>query len=816
MTSSRLPTFARALAAGLAFGACSASAPPGRVAGPTARFELAGDAPPNYLDVPFPTDAYLSNGKVITIPGMEALVPHGIDRITRELARLDGFGRSSFALFYVDDPRKPTTDSGEVAWADVDPASLPLDESACVADSSSVFLIDLAPSDPAKSRVRCRGRIHDDTLRSSQSRPVVAVGPGLGIVLEEGHAYAAVITSRVKDVAGDSIKASADFEALLSRKRGGAIGTMYAGAIDTVRAAIGGALEKDKSTIVAIAPFTTNKVSREMFALRESLESLPVPALAWDTAAMAPMGAMKFAAPVNAALPAGFTASLDDWLGVAPQSNGADDPDYLATNVVAHDRIAAIGSAVFDAVNFLTSKPEGYANPDHAIFTRDGAGKIVVSVDEPKQKIWVTIAVPKTPMPTDGYPCVIVAHGAPGSRAEALLALSNAFTAKGWLVAGIDALTFGARSPEPKYQVDVHTDWEDSPGAKYKGPDGLADNLDANDRPSVKGARNIPLDLLGAGQNFGAARDQHREVEIDISQLVRVLASNPDLTPLKTGATAPKIDASKIAYYGGSFGAITGMTAAAFEPKVTAWIFDAGGGQLMLHADRAASTQVLIQNLGLAAFGVTGAFVSETSPLYSAGQLVLDAYDPMVFADYLRQKPRNVLAIEVLYDDEVANDCTESWARAAGIGLAAPNVGPNSGVATLAQVRDPGTVPDRIPLATVMPDNSQLIHDTPQPGVTAVVVQVGPGRHYTNTLLSKGDHSYPVPYNEATPQLPKDKQFHVRQSYLEQEQMIVRFLDDAFAGKVPNVTGWKPAVRDFDDDGSPDATDPDPSDPSVK
>ena len=107
-------------------------------------------------------------------------------------------------------------------------------------------------------------------------------------------------------------------------------------------------------------------------------------------------GADEFAAPVNAALPAGFTASLDDWLGVAPQSNGADDLDYLATSVVAHDRIAAIGSAVFDAVNFLTSKPEGYANPDHPIFTRDGAGKIAPSIDAPKQKIWVTCATSTT------------------------------------------------------------------------------------------------------------------------------------------------------------------------------------------------------------------------------------------------------------------------------------------------------------------------------------------------------------------------------------------------------------------------------------
>jgi hypothetical protein len=56
----------------------------------------------------------------------------------------------------------------------------------------------------------------------------------------------------------------------------------------------------------------------------------------------------------------------------------------------------------------------------------------------------------------------------------------------------------------------------------------------------------------------------------------------------------------------------------------------------------------------------------------------------------------------------------------------------------------------------------------------------------------------------------------VRESYLEQQATAVRFFDDAFQGKVPNVVGFKPPVRDYGDDGSPDATDPDPSDPTVK
>jgi hypothetical protein len=121
-----------------------------------------------------------------------------------------------------------------------------------------------------------------------------------------------------------------------------------------------------------------------------------------------------------------------------------------------------------------------------------------------------------------------------------------------------------------------------------------------------------------------------------------------------------------------------------------------------------------------------------------------------------------------------------------------------------------------MPLPDVMPDGQGLVHDTPTAGITAVMVQTSPGTHYRNLTISKSERVYSVPFNQSTMPLALTKDYWVRHSYVEQWAAVTRFIADAFAGGVPNVTGFKPPVRDVDDDGTPDATDPDPNDPTVK
>lgn len=782
----------------------------------TARFLLGADGPPGFLDVPFPSDAYLAGGKVVDpLPGLDRVFKANSSYLAHELGKTNGFSRIAMSLFYVDDTAAPLDENGDVAPATLDAGSLPKSEVECGADGSSVFLLDMAASDPTKVRVACRAAFHDDRAIAT-SRPVLAVGPARGILLEEAHAYAAVVTSRVKAKDGRKLAASADFRAVASGDHATAVRGIYADAVAKAQATLASALAADGAEIVAIAPYTTQKMTDQLYAMRDALEDAPAPKLSWDAATVAPMGATRFAAKVGGALPAGFTATLDDWLGTvaagAKLPDGADDPDALLP-VHAHDKFAALGTAVFAAQNYLQVKPGGYDTIDHATIAVDASGKPVLSPTAPSTKIWVTVAVPAAPMPAAGYPVVIVGHGLSSSR-KYMLDMGNTFAAKGWAVVAIDGVTFGARAPEAKYQVDKATDFAGKNGAAYAGPDGLADE------------DNGPVDFFGNLKNMGAFRDQFRHQGFDVAQLVRLIRSTPDLSPLDTGAGTPKFDGDKIAYFGDSFGGITGATAAAIEPHVRAWFLNVAGGGVF--------TEIAAHGPGIAASLAAAATFNfrfgperfdESHPLNVIGQTLAEPGDPIAYAKALvlaprplkgkPTSPRNILQTEVVFDELVANEGGEALARAAGMGLATPNVGSNAGIVDL---KNMALNTQRVPLKDVAPD-ALGIHDTPIAGVTAVVVQASPGQHGYDAVRRAGKRNYAVPYGRTDgtePFLRLDTPYDVRCPYRELQAAATRFFEDAFAGKVPVVTGFKAPVRDADDDGAADELDADPNDPKKK
>jgi hypothetical protein len=804
------------------------SSSPGHDAGPStavARFTLGDGGLPNFLDVPFPSDIYLSNGAIVDpVPGTDVVIKQNSQFLTHELGKLNGFSRIAEALFYVDDPDE------DAGIATIDPTSLPVDEAACVAATSSVFLLDLQATGAA-AFVPCRATSHDDrALGSEVFRPVVAVGPGRGVVLQEGHSYAAVMTSRVKTATGGHVGASPDF---LATSSAGATSSVYPAAIKTAGQLLASALQSDGARIVDIAPFTTNSETKVLLKMRTALESVPVPTLDWDAGAIAPMGAAKFAAnPGDAGIPDGFTASLDDFLGTVtapPIDGGVDDPN-ADLPVRAHDRIAAIGTAVFQAQNYL-SPSNGYKALDQATFSYDSSGNVIPDPTHPTVPVWVTFFIPAAPMPAGGYPVVIVQHGIGESRADEPFKIANTFAAAGWMVAAIDSVTFGARAPESEFQVDLVNNFA-SGGGKYAGPDGLADPVGSP--PATNGTS----DFVGGFLDLGALRDQLRQAEIDTSQLARLLASSTlDLSPLATGPTVPKIDGTRIAYFGNSLGSIEGAAAAAIEPLIQTWVLNVAAGgfaqEVTTHSPH------LGTDLGFAGliYGIQATnHLTESSPFIVLVQTIVDPGDPISFASYVVTSPatvngkvltpKNVLQVSVVYDNYVPNEGNEALARALGIGLAVPNVGTNSGVSTMAMVKDPTTIPDRLPLPDVNPDDAGLIHDTPVKGTTAVLVQTDPGVHGQDFLQGLTQQVYAIPYNQFTTAIPfvslgtgtaaSDPPFNITCSYRNLQAMGVRFISDGFASKVPNVVGFLPPVRDFDGDGVPDSTDPDPNNPTIK
>jgi hypothetical protein len=651
----------------------------------------------------------------------------------------------------------------------------------------------------------------------------VAVGPARGIVLQEGHDYVAVLTNRVKDETGRAIGMSDDMKAVAAGTAPGAIGAIYNKAYATASATLKPLLS-DGASIVAIAPYRTMQMSHELFAMRDALESAQPATLAWDAASMAPMGAVKFAAKVSGTLPAGFTASLDDWLGgpapKLPAPENMDDPSSDLP-VRAHDKIAAFGSAVFTAKSFLPEKPNGYPDPTHHVFVYDN-GKVV---EQAPVKIWVSFSVPAAPMPAAGYPTVIVQHGLSGSRAY-LLDLANVFAAQGWLVAGIDSVTFGARASEPQFHVDQISAWQGSPGAVYKGPDGLADPVNQSGQPDLtNGATNGSFDCFGGLQNILAVRDQFRQAGYDTAQLVKLLRANPDLSPLDTGSGAPKIDPDHIVYVGDSLGAMEGTIAAAIEPHVKAWMLNVDGGSIF--PDLAMHSPTIGLQVAAAAalnFALSGDRLDVYHPFTSVLQDIFEAGDPITYAPYLvtnpqplqgqPTKPRNTLQVQALYDELVPNEANEAIARAGGWGLATPNVGSNAEVYDLTTAE---SNPRRTPLANVDPDGQNGIHDTPVAGVTAVLVQCSPCSHGEDMVDRNPQHDFLIPYFDSVGR-PNYQRVSPANKFVEPflgiQTAMTGFLADAIRDQVPHVKGFAVPVRDFDGDGYPDATDADPNDPT--
>ncbi len=814
MLRSKLALFALAAVPALA---CSVTVVPDATSQPVVRFDGTAAA---FMSVPFPSDGYLQNGKVIAIPGMDAVVRQNSTFLQHSLAQMDGFSRTSMSLFYLDDLGKPLDEDGNRPTALVDVKTLPASEAECMSDSSSVFFIDLEATDPSKARIPCRAAFRNP--KGTKTRPVLGVGPGRGIVLEEGHRYAAVITSRVKTKEGLSLSGTAEWVKATDGDRKLPLGALYGDASDKAKTLVGAAIGKDR--IVGMSVFTTTKMGRELYALRDKLEDSPAATLKWDAPSVAPMKAARFAAGDLGPLPAGFTATLDDWLGVVDAKNklgnGVDDPDAHLP-VHAHDKIAAVGTGAFEAINYLQVKTLGYEDMDHMNFARDGAGNPIPAPEKPTNRIWATFFIPRGTMPPNGWPIVIVQHGLSSSRSYAL-DLANVLCDKGWAVVAIDSVTFGARAADAKYHNDDHTNFEKAPGAKYVGGDGIAD-------PDDKGATNGSFDLFGGLKNIGALRDQLRQAGLDTAQLVKLLRSGPDLSPLKVDSTTPKIDPDKIAYVGDSLGGIEGAIAAGIEPNVKAWVLNVAGGGLVL--ELGTHSPVVSNQLNLAGafnFGFQSDQFTESHLLTTLVQTIEDPGDPLFYARGIQiapqpvkgtaTKPRNVLQIEVVFDEVVSNEASEALARAAGFPLAAPNVGSNAAILDL---KSPDTNPARIVFPEAKPDGSGVIKDSPAAGYTSVLIQTAPSQHGADLTTKDCKHEYIAPFaqfetNSPFTRLDVADQYPVVCPYLETQAAVTQFVNSAFAGGPGEIKGFKAAVRDLDADGTPDATDPDPNNPKIK
>jgi len=738
-----------------------------------ARFQLPATGAPNFLDVPFPTDLYLTaTGQIGDVPGVSSYFTNDSTFLTGGLAGLDGWGTTAGALFEIDDL---TTTATPPAAAAIDDTTLPATEAASLASTSTAMIVDLDATSAATALIGARAQYHDDSAYGSKARPLLAVWPARGIVLKEGGHYAIVLTTGVKTTDGKPLGASPTFAAIRDGStRSTAAQQLYGNAVDTV-AKLVPALA-GKTNIAAMAVYSTHNAVHELSDLRGQILENAAPALSWAATDIAPMGVGLFSAAKP--IPAGYTASLDDWLGTpAKLTDGTDDPANDQTTGMAHDAIAAIGTAVFEAPNFLVQPTAGYADPTTHVFARNAAGAPIVNPAQPTSKIWMTIALPVGPVPANGFPTVIIQHGL-GQERSFILTLADTFAKKGWASVAIESVTFGARATEAINTVDAKSTFPWSATAAYSGPDGFVDTA------------NGVVDFFGSLEDIGAIRDQMRQSVLDMETASDVVRSaDLDLGPLLLAVPGAKLDGTRIALVGNSLGAMMGSMVAATDPLLTTFVLNVAGGGLM--TDLGPYSADLSGNLNLAGsafYKFTGAHFSPSHPLMQFFQHILDAGDPLLYGSQIinapatvngtKNPPKNVIQIEVVWDEYVPNEANEALARAAGFPLASPSVGSNAGL-TFATATPSGTGISGIPLSTI----------------TAVLVQAGPATHGADLCDAKGARQYTIPYAQygtATPFTMLPSPVSVAEPYLGLQTMVTGFFASAFTGGAPPVVAGFP------------------------
>jgi hypothetical protein len=284
------------------------------------------------------------------VPGLERVAgkPEGIQE---GLAALDGFGRSTGAMFF-------TGAAGE-APIDLDESTLPHDLAAASAPGAAVFFLDV---DPASDRLGTR---YPALAKHLPSIGVLSVIPLPGVVLPPGVRHAAVLTTGAKTKKGESLAASPE----LARIAELPAGQRASAAELLVRRGPRRAREERRgggarSDVANLAVFTTSRRAEELPALRTRLRDLPEPELILDPVAAAPYTVAVFGV--------GTTPSLDDWLGTPDvDENGVEWPGGDNPGGIAHDAIGAVVSGAFVAPSLL--------EPETGHFERGPDGDFVIA-----------------------------------------------------------------------------------------------------------------------------------------------------------------------------------------------------------------------------------------------------------------------------------------------------------------------------------------------------------------------------------------------------------------------------------------------------
>ncbi|HEY5947085.1 MAG TPA: hypothetical protein VIV40_16390 [Kofleriaceae bacterium] len=722
-----------------------------------------GESAPLYGRAPFPSDAWREGPHLGLIRGLERMAQQHDELIAQHLQALDGFGLRPTIEFFV--------------HGTIDESTIPAETHAL---QDALLVLDV---DPQTAEA---GAPVPYEWRYDAERQVIVGAPAIGTQLREGTRYAAVLTKDVHGGDGEPVYGAYELARLDNdppeRWR------TTAEAYSELRQ-----IPELKTRIAGLAVFTTQHASDVLVKARNVLGNTSVvapPTLTFPDISLVFDTAAKLDNLLGQATrdTTGARSGLEQW--------GADNPTGMA-----HDHIAVIATGITTIARFRADDcaepssgcmPDG---PDDETFTLGADGVPEVHYLDPTTKqldtIPITIVLPKGSVPAAGFPVVVFGHGLGGSRAD-MLNLAEPLTSRGYAVIAIDMWGHGSRLNA--------TDAGNNLGSKtaFTGDKGVRDGF--GDDVGLSGY----LDFFEGFLNISAIRDSIRQSTLDFSRVAQLVQTNPQLTALAAPyGTTPRLDPTRVAYLGQSFGTIVGANLSAIEPSIDLFVLDVAGGGVI---DHVFPNSPYIADLALPfaeiLYGASGN-LDKFHPLVGALQAIFDGGDSLTFARHVLKDRfmienqyigrRHVAVLEVMGDEVMPNVATEALARGYGLHVLRPNLTPPAG---MLQIESPaaGNV------------NSQ----------TAVLVQYSPATHGFNWSALHGELAYlPGGPHEGADKFPKlPNPITIDEPLYATMDQVFEILATHFAKQTPRVITTHTPVADFDGDGKPDATDPDPLDPT--
>jgi hypothetical protein len=345
----------------------------------------------DFYALPFPNDLRKqADGKIdfSLYPRVGGLTDTYTDIFASDLV---GFGTNAAVYFRFDGP--------------IDPATLPSDAPASVADGATAFIVDVTPGSTTFGK-RSPVLAHFSPARYDFIGPNwVALLPFPGIVLREKTTYAAVLTNGLKGMDGLPVRRAAALDSVLTGQtdnnpRIAQAESAYAPFTDWLKS------QGDLGThVVNVAVFTTRDVTSVMAHLRTAVYSTAAPVLT----------------------------------GLTDGGPGLGGVDHVYTGT-------------FQSPNFQVGDPPYQTQGGAIQYGADGTPTV-----QRIESLRVAMTIPEGTMPTGGWPVVIYAHGTGGDyesfitdgsgAAAALVKDAGGSTIAELAMISIDQVLHGPRDP---------------------------------------------------------------------------------------------------------------------------------------------------------------------------------------------------------------------------------------------------------------------------------------------------------------------------------------------------------------------------------